>query len=300
MSRLEDFLAPLNEGVWEVEISKESVTEPLGPEWEKSSINVPSPGTIASFRNGQYHVHETEDEWKVHLDRYDPKKHPIMHLLDDAPLLLMIGDTFVTLISGIRRNEVNDTEEILNKQRRGWQLQVLAGIFLLLAGLEIISEPLLAFSGITGLIVPLAITGLGLVMIVKEIMDLKNSFSPWEVLRGLSVVSAGIIAYYLPIIWWVVILTGVLALWMLASAFMLLRRVKKGRSAVPEGFVSRMLIGILSLCLSVGILLTPVGLLKIFMVILGSIVILIGVMVSVNGLRLGIMMKSAKKKGKAD
>ena len=86
--------------MWEVAIPKESVTVPLDAGWKKSALNVPSPGTIASYRKGQYHVHETKDEWKVHLDRYDPDEHPVMHLLDDAPLLLMIGDTFITLISG--------------------------------------------------------------------------------------------------------------------------------------------------------------------------------------------------------
>ena len=35
-------------------------------------------------------------EWRVHLDRYDPKVHPLLHLVDDAPLLLMISDTFMT------------------------------------------------------------------------------------------------------------------------------------------------------------------------------------------------------------
>ncbi len=50
MSELEDFLAPLHQGVWEVIVLKEDVTEPLGQDWVKSQFNLPSPGTIASYR----------------------------------------------------------------------------------------------------------------------------------------------------------------------------------------------------------------------------------------------------------
>jgi hypothetical protein len=69
MTRLDEFLEPLHHGVWEVAVPKDSVTEPLDSGWEKSKINVPSPGTIDSYRKGQYHVHETATEWRVHLDR---------------------------------------------------------------------------------------------------------------------------------------------------------------------------------------------------------------------------------------
>ena len=79
----------------------------------KSPINVPSPGTIASYRKGQYHAHEQPAQWHVHLDNYDPKVHPYLHLVDDAPLLLIIGDTVVTLIAGSRKKTGNE-KEILN------------------------------------------------------------------------------------------------------------------------------------------------------------------------------------------
>ncbi|HEU17517.1 MAG TPA: hypothetical protein ENO06_02160, partial [Methanolinea sp.] len=65
-------------------------------------LNIPSPGTIASYRKGLYHVHETTTEWRVHLDRRDPKVHPVWHLIDDAPLLLMIGGTFRALFMDVR------------------------------------------------------------------------------------------------------------------------------------------------------------------------------------------------------
>jgi hypothetical protein len=65
MTRLDDFLGPLHEGVWEVVVPKDTVTEPPDTGWKKSGINVPSPGTLASYRKGRYHVHETKTEWRV-------------------------------------------------------------------------------------------------------------------------------------------------------------------------------------------------------------------------------------------
>lgn len=85
MAHLDEFLGALHQGVWEVVVPRSAVTEPLVPEWQQSAINVPSPGTIASFRKGQYHAHETEQDYRVHMDRYNPEKNPFMHLVDDAP-----------------------------------------------------------------------------------------------------------------------------------------------------------------------------------------------------------------------
>ncbi len=157
MTKLDEFLGPLNNGVWEVVVPKESVTEPLDTGWVKSPINVPTPGTIASYRKGQYHVHEQQTEWHVHLDNHDPKVHPYLHLVDDAPLLLMIGDTVVTLIAGTRKKTGNE-KEILEDQKRSWKEQVLVGVLLMLVGVFIASNPMLAFEGIMLLLVPLAIS----------------------------------------------------------------------------------------------------------------------------------------------
>lgn len=292
MTRLDDFLQPLSQGVWEVEVPKEEVTEPLGDEWLKSDINVPSPETIASYRKGRYHVHETENEWRVHLDRYDPKKNPLLHLIDDAPLLLMISDTFITLISDIRRKEFKDTKKVLEEQKREWHLLVLAGIFLLLFGFHIIFHPLDSFQGFFGFIIPAVISVLGLVMI-SEPFRAKNSesFTWTDVFRGVCVLFAGIVAFDLPLKLWVTVLMAVLGLWMLASALVLLMRVKKGRSAVPEGFISRMLIAFVSLPLSVYMFMEPITIIWVLLVLLGLITSLIGLLLFVNGIRLWRVMK---------
>ncbi len=295
MSRLDDFLEPLHHGVWEVVVPKESVTEPLDPGWEKSGINVPSPGTIASFRKGQYHVHETATEWRVHLDNHDPKRHPALHLIDDAPLLLMIGDTFVTLIAGTRKR-TGDEKGILEGQKKAWQDQVLVGLFMILIGVFVVTNPLLIFEGIMRILVPLAIVGLGTLTVMRG-FDIRTFRVDQKGLlyRGMAIIIAGIIAFYLPMVIWVALLLGILAFWMLASAFMLLSRARKGRAAIPEGFTSRIIIAILSLCLVALIIVDPLAAVGLLMVILGFVALVLGIMLLVNGIRLRKRMKKGQE-----
>ncbi|MCX6698950.1 MAG: DUF308 domain-containing protein [Methanomicrobiales archaeon] len=270
---------------------KESVTEPLDPDWKKSPINVPSPGTIASYRKGQFHCHEQQAEWHVHLDNHDPKVHPYLHLIDDAPLLLMIGDTVVTLIAGTRKKSGEETE-ILEGQNQSWKEQVLVGILLMLVGVFIIANPLVMFKGIVNLLVPLAIIGLGIITSWQGIASSPTRVLPGGLLyRGLGIIIAGIIAFYLPLGLWVIFILGILALWMVASAFILLFRAEKGRAAIPEGFTSRVIIAILSLVLGVLILFNPKGVLQLLMVIVGIIAFLLGLMLLVNATRLRSRME---------
>jgi uncharacterized membrane protein HdeD (DUF308 family) len=286
VTTLDEFLCPLNEGVWEVIVPKESVTEPLDPGWVKSPINVPSPGTIASYRKGQYHAHEQQTEWHVHLDNHDPKVHPYLHLVDDAPLLLMIGDTVVTLIAGTRK-KTGDEKEILEGQKRSWKEQVLVGILLMLVGVFIVANPLLTFKGIIQFLVPLAIVGLGVISSWQGIAASPLRVLPGGLLyRGIGIIIAGIIAFLLPLGLWIVVILGILALWMFASAIILLYRARKGRAAIPEGFTSRVLIAILSFLFGVFILLNPKSMLQLLLVIVGVIAFLLGLMLLVNGIRL--------------
>lgn len=296
MTALDDFLAPLHQGVWEVRIPKDSVTDPLDKGWEKSSINIPSPGTIASYRKGQYHVHETAMEWHVHLDRYDPKVHPFLHLVDDAPLLLMIAGVFVTLLIHKKGTTEKETRIILEEQERGSQILILIGIFSMLVGLLILSDPLVAFGGIVNVLIPTIIICIGILIIAKSISHrLKKVASHESFLFGLCVCISGAVAYYLPEKFWAAVVLGILAAWTFASALLLLKRVAKGRKAVPEGFFSRLVIGILSLMLAVMIVLTPEDVLYLLMSIVAVIAILSGIALMVNGLQLRHRMKYIAK-----
>jgi len=286
VTKLDEFLHPLHEGVWEVIVPKDSVTEPLDPGWVKSRINVPSPGTLESYRKGQYHCHEQQTEWHVHLDNYDPKIHPILHLIDDAPLLLMIGDTVTTIIAGTRK-KTGKEKEILKDQERSWKEQVLVGVLLMLGGIFIFANPSIMFRATVHLLVPLLIIGLGIVNVWQGV-----AFNPKRILpgglfyRGIAIVIAGIITFSLPLELWIGVVIGILGLWMFASAIYLLVRAGKGRAAIPEGFASRIAIAILSLVLVFMILEDPWGLLQLIVMTVGVIAILLGLMLLVNGIRL--------------
>jgi uncharacterized membrane protein HdeD (DUF308 family) len=295
VTKLDEYLGPLDHGIWEVVIPKESVTEPLDDEWVKSPINVPSPGTIASYRKGRYHVHEQATEWRVHLDNHDPKTHPYLHLVDDAPLLLMIGDTLGTLIAGTRK-KTGDEKKILEGQNRAWQEQVIIGILLMLVGVYIISNPLRFFQGVILYLVPLAIVCLGIVTLVKGIQFRPFIIRPGGIaVRGIAIIFAGIIAFLLPLNLWIVVILGVLGLWMFASAVVLLWRARRGRAAIPEGFFSRVIIACVSLILVALIFVNPTGILQLLMIIVGVVALLLGLMLLVNGIRLMKRMRVAKK-----
>jgi hypothetical protein len=99
---------------------------------------------------------------------------------------------------------------------------------------------------------------------------------------------------------WVALLLGILALWMLASAIMLLSRARKGRAAIPEGFTSRIFIAILSLCLVGLIIIDPLAVVGLLMVILGLVALVLGIMLTVNGIRLKKRMKNRREIQKTD
>jgi len=276
MTQIDDFLEPLNHGIWEVGIPKDEVTEPLGDRWIKSRINIPTPGTIASYRNGQYHLHETRTEWRVHLDRYDPTVHPILHLIDDAPLFLMISDTILMLFSEVRGRSVN-TRDKLQDQERVLSRSFYLGFFLVLLGLTCIVSPKAVYFSILQLILPLAVIVSGMVSIFTNMTWHPVRVSdPKKLLTGGTILLVGIILGFFPMNVWNLILIVVLGTWMLASAIMLLNRVRKGKSAIPEGFYSRFAIAVISLSLVIVIFYVPAAILALFMIIAGLIIILLG------------------------
>lgn len=286
MTTIDDYLEPLHTGVWEVVIPKEDVTDPLSGDWKRSSINVPTPGTIASYRNGHYHVHETKNEWRVHLDRYDPKVHPTLHLIDDAPLFLMIFETMLMLFSEARGRS-NATEDRMKDQQVFLKNGFSFGIFLIFLGSTFLISPKFYYYGIFQVFLPFTVIIVGFIIIGRGISwrpviraDQKG------IVKGGMIVLVGIVLSTFPIILWSIILLTVLCIWMLSSAIMLLNRVRKGKSAVIEGFYSRFAIAVISLILALGNFIIPVEILWLFMMIVGVIIILIGCTLTVTSLKL--------------
>jgi uncharacterized membrane protein HdeD (DUF308 family) len=292
MSRLDDFLGPLHHGVWEVEIPKESVTEPLDTGWERSALNVPSPGTIASYRKGQYHVHETETEWHVHIDRYDPKIHPFMHLVDDAPLLLMIGGTVVALARGRRGMNARDTNAVLEEQMTAWQIIVLIGISMVLVGILIVLNPHTTFGTIANLLIPALLIILGAFIISKGMKFRPFSLiSGRHIFMGAGVIVIGAVSLVSDLELWGAVILAILSLWGFGSAIMALRRISHGKKAVPDGFFKWLAIGVLSFLLTGLIVFLPYQSVALLMILLGIIAVLLGITLVVNGFRLRQLMK---------
>ena len=99
---------------------------------------------------------------------------------------------------------------------------------------------------------------------------------------------------YIDLMTWMRILTVILMVWMFASAISLLIRVGKGRKAVPEGFVSRLIIGVISLAFVICTVYIPYSLVYFMILTLSAIVFVIGLVLLVNGLRLRHFMKTVK------
>ncbi|MDD1719630.1 MAG: hypothetical protein LUQ25_06195 [Methanoregulaceae archaeon] len=294
MATLDSFLEPLHHGVWEVTVPKSSVTESLGPGWKRSSINVPSPGTVASYRRGQYHAHETADEWRVHLDRYDPEVHPLMHLADDAPLLLMIADTFGTLLKSGRDKRGRDTRLLLEEQRTTWQRLVLAGLSAIAAGLIILLDTLSSFEVLLGLVIPLVLLFLGIVTLWRAV---RPAFLGWgSLVPGFVTLLAGAIVSLIPVELFAGVILVVLGAWAFASASLSFWHLAGGRTAVPEGFGLRLFLGLFSVALAVLIFIEPVGVVDLLMTLVGALGVLAGIVMVVDGNQLRRRMVSGQEK----
>jgi uncharacterized membrane protein HdeD (DUF308 family) len=296
MTRLDDFLAPLDHGVWEVAVPKASVTEPLDAAWVKSAINVPSPGTIASYRKGQYHAHELELEWKVHIDAYDPENHPFMHLADDAPLVLMISDTFRALIADTRETIHEDPDKEVGEQRRTVALMIGAGIFLIVMGILIGSDPLVTFDAVLLNLARLAIMAGGLFTIGTAFRLRPFRFvSGGRLALGLGILATGVAFTLLPPDWLGGVVLLIIGLWALASAYISFRRILHFGRDVPGGFVKRLGMGVFSLALAVLLVFAPDIIIIFLVLVIGILLILIGILVIARALMLNERMRGASR-----
>ena len=271
------------------------MTEPLGPGWERSTINVPSPGTIASYRRGVFHAHETDTEWRVHLDRYDPKVHPVWHLIDDAPLLLMIGGTFRALLMDVRNR---NTKETLDEQKTTWKMLLLMGFAMTATGIFIGLDPFAFFEGIVLFLIPLIVVAVGISIIFRGSLFGRRSTATWSrIFLGLGIIAIGVSLILLPSELMAGFIFLILALWTFSSGIVSIKRLSRGRSGVPEGFSKILAIGILSFLLAGATLVAPDAVITILVGIVAVIIILLGLLLIGDGLSLRRRMKGYKKPG---
>lgn len=278
-----DFLEPLHQGIWEVIVPKADVTDPLVPIWKKSAINLPTPETIASYRNGQYHAHETEVQYRVHMDRYDPEKNPVMHLVDDAPLPLMIFETLETLAVSAKDAKREDPVARMADLRLSAGLRMLLGALVLIAGLGMLwvafGNPLVIFQEV----IPNLLALIGVVMLGHAILlRARGVHGKKDAARGLTLI-AGAVLFSIFSIAFVDVLLLVILVWLVSSAAVTLVRVVRSGGKLPQGAALTLSIEVASLYLAYLVIVDPVGSLKVLILILGVIATLAGMFLVVDG-----------------
>ena len=276
MSTLESYLGALHQGVFQVVVPKAVVTEPLEPDWKRSAINVPSPDTIASYRKGQYHAHETVSEYRVHMDRYDPEKNPLMHLIDDAPLVLMLHETMETIFVTGKDATRSDPLQRLEDQRVSWKLRMGLGVVLLAIGAVLLIlafyETVIFFT----VILPSLILLLGLLAIVKGIQQSdRREDAVKNVIEGSMVAGAGVVLFILWELYLLLILL-VLAIWFFSSAVVTLLRVVRERRNLTKGFWYTLGLGVSSLVLGILAITLPEELVELLIFLLAGLVLMAG------------------------
>lgn len=283
MSDIYEYLSALHQGIWEVVIPKDLLPAPLGPEWKFSPINLPSRETIASYRNGQYHLHETKEDYRVHLDRYDPEKNPILHLIDDAPLALMIVETLQTIYVTARDAKKNPEADFIKDQQLTWKFRMVLGcILLIISGILMmiaLNQEIILFSTLLPAIV--FVSGI-LIFLNGLSMRRRKEHSGKDVLNGVLLMGGGTLMFFFWLLYLTIILF-ILGIWFFGSAYVTLKRVIKGKKQVPQGLWLSLGMGIGSLLLGSITIIAPEILLEVLIGILSVIFGIIGIGVFLDG-----------------
>jgi hypothetical protein len=90
---LDDCLRSLRPGGGETLVPKALLDEPLEG-WVLSQMYMPREGSLRSYRKGRWHAHDMGDHYLVHMDLFDPRRHPLRHLAVDAPEVAAAGAVF--------------------------------------------------------------------------------------------------------------------------------------------------------------------------------------------------------------
>jgi hypothetical protein len=66
-----------------------TVADEIPPEFTRSRLAARREGAVASYRDSRrrdsVHIVEYPDRWELHVDRYNPRREPLGHVLVDAP-----------------------------------------------------------------------------------------------------------------------------------------------------------------------------------------------------------------------
>ncbi|MEM4277532.1 MAG: hypothetical protein QXG53_00325, partial [Candidatus Nitrosocaldus sp.] len=82
----------------EVEVPKDA--RPIMLDGAEETLLGDPMGAKKQYRYGNLHIREYEDRYVVHVDRVDPRRDPLMHVLLDAPELMIASA--LGIYSGVR------------------------------------------------------------------------------------------------------------------------------------------------------------------------------------------------------
>ena len=285
MTRLDDFLDPLFSGTREVEVPKSQVSDPLEAEWKLSKINIPSPEMIASYRKGRLHVHEFETEYRVHLDKYDPEKHPTLHLIDDAPLVLMIWGTLSALSLEASATAKGKTDGRAAKLRGTYWTKIILGFLIASIGVMLMLSPLHFARVFVSVVLPLAVVGLGLFLVYQALLHRKEGKSVMRTVIGIVIVILGLsMFYYYEFVALIILL--VLAAWFLGSAALSIKSALAQGGLSHEGVIPKLVFGLLSLILGITIFFVPNAVVSVLFFLFGAIGLVAGILLILSGIAL--------------
>lgn len=285
MTRLDDFLDPLFSGTREVEVPKSQVSDALEVDWKLSKINIPSSEMIASYRKGRLHVHEFEKEYRVHLDKYDPEKHPALHLIDDAPLVLMIWGTLSALSAESKETAQGRTDKRIANLKGTYWTKFLLGCLIAVVGVMLMLSPLQYAKVFVSVLLPLAVVGLGLFLIYQAVRKRNEGKSAMRIVIGAAVLVLGLSLFFL----WeylVIIILIALTLWFLGSAVFSIRSAMTKGGLSHEGVIPKLILGLVSLILGIALFFEPQAVVAVLFFAFGLIGLLIGVLLILSGIAL--------------
>ncbi len=134
------YLVDANDDSKSIRISKEVLPE-LPSDYEESSLG-DKRGSRKQYRNSNVHVREYDDSYTIHVDRADPRRDPLGHLLKDSPETIAAFATSLYFAkrslerSGrLNKSGVGSNEETRGNNRLGFGLLSLFSSFLILNGL---------------------------------------------------------------------------------------------------------------------------------------------------------------------
>ncbi|MGD1060014.1 MAG: hypothetical protein ABR879_00965 [Methanomassiliicoccales archaeon] len=275
MPSIEDFVQNLYKGEKEVSVPKDKVTK-LSPGWHTSKLNLPHKGSKGSWRNGLLHAHDMGDHYLVHLDRVDPGKHSISHMIADAPLMLFLWTGFRDVSKGAKGKKAEGQEVPTSK----WMPHVVIGSALLLIGIVIVADNALALNVIY-LAAAAALLVLGIAFIWRGLGITRKPVAWIGVVIGVIAIIIAAVIYFVPVIaFWILLLT--LAVWTLGSGlFLILGRGDKLQ--FDAGSLAPFIMGIASLALAIALVFNPSSGLNVVVTLGGLLVAFMGLMQVVAG-----------------